>query len=458
MRTHAALSRSLGLSPRRSRSLSALTSSIFPARNAVRSMRSEGCSRRVLTPGKVANPTESEEAIAQREVRRYIAAVLRRRSVSALLTLVSVGVTPLRAQEAPTLYGSAHPRLTDSLFFGAPAGDAYVFGVRLQSRGNDFVALTRGMGTPNAPGYFEVEATTYPPVNRLDSAADRRAQLAFAQAYWNIARYHAARTQARLRREVGFPNLFRLGEYVGAANRAQEIWNANQAEWDAAVDDLGREASETDPVLRSQAFAEQYAAALDTVDMPRLAYGPHGAWIYVAFGAFAPLGTTNPDASGAGAGDVGFGYRNRRLRLGLALHFGFFEEAAADPTSPLVDDRGRWETVAGLVGYDLWRDARFAVSTHAYLGATSVKTGSGDEEDLNTLARGFTPGLSVDLRTRLGRKRDPSYYSGLTPRQPLTLFARVTALRQKSYTDESVVGVSAVAGMYIDVSSFRYEP
>lgn len=383
----------------------------------------------------------------------------RHRLASVLFALFCSSATAiLRAQEAPILYGTTRPQVTDSLFFGAPAGDAYAFGVRLESRGNDYVGLVRGVGNPNAPGYFEVEATTYPPVNRLDSTADRRAQLAFAQAYWNIARYQAARTQARLRREVGFPNLFRLGEFVGAGSRVQEIWSANQAEWDAAVDDLRREASQTDPVLRSQAFAEQYAAALDTVDMPQLAYGPHGFWLYVGFGPSLPVGSTQPSARGAGAFDFGAGYRHRRFRSGLAWNVQFVREEDGVPSSRLTDEQGHWMTIAGLLGYDIYLDERFGVSAHAYLGGTYLNTASDEEgENQVTLARNFTPGLSIDLRARLGRKRDPSYYSGLTPRQPLTLFARVTALRQRYYTSETVVGVSAVAGLYIDVSSFRYE-
>lgn len=367
--------------------------------------------------------------------------------ISLYLPILLLATTALRAQEVVPLQGTAHPQVTDS-FFRAAATDAYTFGVQLQPVSSYFLALTGGAG------YYELEATTFPTLNRLDSTGDRRAQLAYAQAYWNIARFQAKRTQARLRREVGFPKLFRPGLLAQTHYRYQNVSSSAQAEWDAIVQDLQREVANTDPVLRSQAFAAEYAAALDTIDMPRLAYSPHGMWVYVGFGPFVPFGN-EVDVSGAGGIDMGLGYRYRRLRVGYAMNFNFFRESdGAVPSSPLVDDRGSYQTFAALIGYDLWSDGRFGLTTHAYLGGTSVKTGEG--EDFVTVSRGFTPGLSLDLRTRFGPARDAAYYGGLEPRHPFTLFARLTALRHTHYTGDSMVGASAVAGLYIDASMFEY--
>jgi len=279
-------------------------------------------------------------------------------------------------------------------------------------------------------------------------------RLAYSQAYWNISQFQAKVTQARLRREIGFPSAFMLGRM--SANQAKEanIWRVNQEEWDEAVRLLQSETQRGEPLLTSLAFANEYEQALDTIKMPQLAYKPHGIWVYFGLGANNYLEQSSAFRGGV-AIDLGLGYRYKKFRIGYAFgahEHGVNNESILTPT--LIDNRATWTSLSGLIGYDLWSNSRFAMTSHVHLGGGSLKTGF--EEEQVILAKGFAPGLSLDFRARLGKPRDSDYYGGLKPRHPYTLFARVCAMQQKGYLSENILNASAVIGIYMDASMLTY--
>ena len=375
------------------------------------------------------------------------------RPLGALLA-IAVATATVQTGRAQTtvLLGTQHPTVTDTGFFDGAVGEEIYFGVQLVPVSNAQVNVMVG-----GAGYYEIEATTYPPVNRLDTTGDRRTQLAYAQAYWNIARYTAAKTQARLRREVGFPSLFRPREIAGRGLREQTIWQAAQAEWDAAVAALDREASASDPLLRSQAFAAEYAAAVDTIRMPRLEASPHGMWVFMGFGPGLALGTAAGDFGGGAVFGLGLGYNYRRYRIGYAVHqhttpVGGATEAAGG----YIDGGASWEGLSLALGYDLWRGARFASTAYGFLGGGEQTTGASDGEV--DLARGFAPGVGIDLRARLGRRRalDDAHYAGAYTRHPFTLQGCLVALRQPLPGDRRALGVGLTVGLFMDIGGYRY--
>ena len=377
------------------------------------------------------------------------------RHLGALLALVTAAAAVQTGRAQTTvLLGTQHPTVTDTGFFRGAAGEEINFGVRLVPVSDARVNVMVG-----GAGYYEIEATTYPPVNRLDTAGDRRTQLAYAQAYWDIARYTAAKTQARLRREVGFPSLFRPREIAGRGLREQTIWQAAQAEWDAAVAALDREASASDPLLRSQAFAAEYAAAVDTIRMPRLEASPHGMWVFMGFGPGLALGTAAGDFGGGAMLKLGLGYSYQRLRAGFVMHEHTMPiRITPDAFSQNLESSASWEHLSLALGYDLWRGTRFSSTAYGYVGGSVHSTGNVADDNEVELARGFAPGMGIDLRARLGSRRGPAEtdYAGRHTRHPFTLWGSLVALRQPLPEARRAIGLGLTVGVFMDIGGCKY--
>ena len=361
-----------------------------------------------------------------------------------LLTALCLSCAGAYAQDV--LLGSSDSVVTEAKFFTHPYNE-YRISVQIVPSQNTFVATNVGNG------YHALEAATYPVYNHLDSTGDLRTQLAYTQAYWNIARFQAKRHQARLRRELGFPRLFNgISDY---AVRSQNLYNLNQAEWNDLVRQLDVETSNAEPLLTSIAFAEEYARALDTITMPQLAYAPAGIWVYIGMGGGPLLGEAGRGVNTAGNFDLGLGYRHRRLRAGYSISVSFLSNRRFDGAAPVfVDGRAQYNNFSFLLGYDLGYSTRAATTAYVHLGGSALKTGSGDDQV--KLDDRFLPGIALESRVRLGKARPASFYQGLKPRHVFTLYGRATATRQFDLAGDPGLLLNLTAGLYIDASTFRY--
>lgn len=366
----------------------------------------------------------------------------------ALLGATAASLGSLFGQRVRALTGEAYPQVVDSAFFPRTGG-AFAFPLQLTDHGTPQLRYLGG------DGYFAYEATAFPEANRLDTAEDRRAQLAYAQAHWTIARYYAAVLESRLRREVGFGSPFAFGALATRQARLRDVVAATEAEWNATTDDLAREAFGTDPLLRSLAFADEYAAALDTVTRPRLTYGPHGVWVYFGAGAGASLGGQRDLLRGGAAAEMGGGYRYARWRVGF--HLLFSDARPRDADAEFVADRGRW-TGGGLEGgYDLYYGNRLGLTAIGQLGGADLETGRSADDDERKLAGGFVAGGGLEARIRFGPRDVAERWAGLTPRAPFNLYVRATVRRLPEWRDRGGAQATVTAGLSLDAWSLRYE-
>ncbi len=385
--------------------------------------------------------------------------MLRRVRLLPTLTFLACATT-LVSQTAPetrnaaaqyddrVFYGSAKPTVDETFFRSVVGGDStYHFLAELaySYQGNAMSGTTT----------YAVEATTFPHLNQLDAREDLREQLALSRAYWNIARYHAALTQARLRRELGNQKLFGANPLQRQA-LAQEINATTERDWGRATESLAKESEYGRSLLRSLAFEREYAAAIDTIRMPVLTESPHGMWIY--FGIVGTFPTGSEDLRGGGGFNLGLGYRYKRFKIGYQVATADYKprELSAE-ASGLLDGRGTWSQLALALGYDLCVSPSVVATASAYLGGATLESGSGDARVKHNDA--FSPGLALDLNVRLGNGR--LFGAGLPPGQTLSrpaigLQLRASAFRAEALSGASVLIPAAGAGLYMDISGMRY--
>lgn len=368
---------------------------------------------------------------------------------SSIVGLAAWGVAvAASAQDPPPrlLFGSETPAITLAEFRGDPGADsAYNFPIELRYG-------SQAVGGRAAYVAFVAEAVAYPYLSTLEPGGDPRTQLAFTQAAWDVARFHAADLQARYRREVGTPRQL-AGIRQAAAGR--EVIATSERAWERDQRALFEETAGGSNLLVSQAFSREFASALDTIRTPRLAESDHGGWLYFGGGYGVPLGDIGSVTGPSGAADLGLGYRYRRLRLGYHITFnGFRPREAAAASGRYIDDRASLQAVCGIVGVDFLATPRYRAIASGLIGGTELTTGSGDDQvDLHSAV---AYGAALDLLVRLGKPLAPSADIASLPRSPFTLLARATALRQEAEGGRSGPVVSLTVGIYFDIFAARY--
>ncbi len=345
-------------------------------------------------------------------------------------------------------YGSTHPTVDETFFKSVSQGDSgYHFRAELGYEFQNNVMTGATM--------YAVEATTFPYLNQLDEREDLREQLALSRAYWNIARYYATLSQARMRREIGGLKTFGTSQ-MQRQSLAQEISATTQRDWGRTTEALAKESEYGRNLLRSIAFEQEYATAIDTIRMPVLTESPHGMYIY--FGGVGTFPISGEDLGAGGGFNLGLGYRYRRFKVGYQVASADYKpRGSSAEVAQLVDGRGTWSQLAFGFGYDVYVSPGVAATASAYLGGATLESGSGDEQVKHNDV--FSPGFALDVNARLGGGR--LFGAGLPAGQRLSrpaigLLLRVSGFRAAALSGASVFVPAIGAGVYMDVSGMRY--
>lgn len=281
---------------------------------------------------------------------------------------------------------------------------------------------------------WEAQALTYPRVNQLTEDGSAQA-LAYFDAQWQIAGYHARLLKSRLRREAQPQGIF--GIYNQFA--IQALYSGVIAEWEATQEELVAETGQGQNLLRSKAFADQYRAAADTVSFPLLEVRKHGMELHFALGPAFTSGGLAPTLSSGGFNmDLGIGYTyDRWLALLTVLVNQTPVAGVRERQLPQVqNERTQWNNVGLDLGYRYLRKDRWEASARLRMLGASLESGGG--EDQTTLRSDFAPGLAHTVSYFLGKR-----YVGETasPRASGFKLIGILGYTQQRWLEDSQGGV-----------------
>ena len=330
--------------------------------------------------------------------------LLRRLRIPIFCLALSGHVTGTIAQVGEVDYISYEdaPKLTPAFFAGvSPADTGASFVPHIQYGSNATIQTP----TNNSYAVIDARALTFPRVNYIFTGPDSATAVAYFEAIWQVAGYHAAVLKSRLRRQAsqgGQGGLFN----AGATFASQAIYTGVMQEWTAVNEALAAETGQGQDLLGSIGFANQYRAARDTVTYPLLELSPHGMELHIAIGPSFPSGDFSRQLDPGFAMDLGVGYTHDRYLALLSVIVNSTPAAVSERDFPQVQDgRTQWNNVGLELGYRYLRRGRWEASARMRLLGATLLSGGGEEQA--SIRSDFAFGLGHGLSYALGR-----YYTG----------------------------------------------
>ena len=289
------------------------------------------------------------------------------------------------------------PTLGPEMFLGSPGADSgSLFRPQIQYGATSFDRYNQY----SAP-LWDARAITFPRANVLERGPDSAAAMAYFEAMWHIAGYHAALLKSRLRREMPRGGLFGMAQV--APYQAEAINAGVQAEWEKVNLELVTETANGQDLMRSLGFADQYARAVDTVTYPLAVVKPHGMELHMTIGPSFPGGGLSDRLSAGFAMDLGIGYTYDRWLVLLAVMVNQTPVASTRDAPPeLVEARSQWNNVGLDLGYRWLRQERWEATGRLRIMGADLKTGGSGDTDQVSLRNDFALGLGQSVSYQFG--------------------------------------------------------